>query len=53
MRDFTLINNKTKIGEKVETKQIRQTNPIAKKFLKFRKENLNKFSVKELFNVSD
>lgn len=51
MRDFTVIDNKTLIDEKTEKKQIHQTNPIAKKFLKFHKEKLNKYSVKDLFNV--
>lgn len=48
-RNFTVIENETKIDEKKETKEIRQTNPIAKKFLEFQKENLSKFSVKDLF----
>ena len=45
-RDFTLIENETKIKEKPAT---HQTNPIAKKFLEFHKEKIDKFSVKELF----
>ena len=48
-RNFTVIENETKVDEKKETKEIRHTNPIAKKFLEFQKENLGKFSVKELF----
>lgn len=50
-RDFTVIENKTKIEEKkIEKKVSRQTNPIAKKFLKFHSENIRKFSVKDLFH---
>ena len=44
-RDFTLIENETKIKEKPAT---HQTNPIAKKFVKFHEDK--KFSVKDLFN---
>ncbi len=48
MREFTVIENKTKTDEKVEKKQIRQTNPISKKFLKFRNEK-EKFKITDLF----
>lgn len=49
-RDFTVIENKTQIDEKRSEKPIsRQTNPIAKKFLKFHNEKPEKFSVKDLF----
>lgn len=49
-RDFTVIENKTQIDEKHSEKPIsRQTNPIAKKFLKFHNEKPEKFSVKDLF----
>lgn len=49
-RKFTLIENKTKLDEKQPEKTVHhQTNPIAKKFLEFRRENLSKFSVKDLF----
>ena len=51
-RNFTVIENETKVDETKETKETkesRQTNPIAKKFLEFQKENLSKFSVKDLF----
>ena len=45
-RDFTVIENKTQIDEKHSEKPIsRQTNPIAKKFLKFHNEKPEKFSV--------
>ena len=49
-RDLTLIENKTAVEEKQAEKPVsRQTNPIAKKFVEFRKENMSKFSVKDLF----
>lgn len=49
-REFTVIENKTKTDEKpIEKKVSHQTNPIAQKFLEFHKENLGKFSVKDLF----
>ncbi len=49
-RDLTLIENQTKVEEKTsEKKVLRQTNPIAKKFVEFHQENLSKFSVKDLF----
>ncbi len=49
-RDFTVIENKTKTEEKQAEKKVsRQTNPIAKKFLEFHNEKLDKFSVKDLF----
>lgn len=49
-RDFTVIENKTKSENKVSVdKQIRQTNPIMKKFAQFHNENVGKFSVKDLF----
>lgn len=44
-RNFTVIENNTE--EKKVTKSV-VTNPIAKKFVKFRNEK-EKFSVKELF----
>lgn len=48
-RDFTVIENdaKTKI-EKEPKAVLRQTNPIAKKFVEFHNEK-EKFSVKKLF----
>ena len=50
-RDFTVIENKSKIEEERPEKKVpHQTNPIAKKFLKFHSENLGKFSVKDLFH---
>lgn len=48
-REFTVIENKTGIEEKIEKKSILHSNPIAKKFLEFHKENSGKFSVKDLF----
>ncbi len=49
-RDFTVIENKTLEDEKQVKKTVsHQTNPIAKKFIEFRKENLSKLSVKDLF----
>ena len=49
-REFTVIENKNKIDEiPIEKKHIHQTNPIEKNFLKFHKENVGKFSVKDLF----
>lgn len=45
MRDFEVIENE-KLKDKTEKKTL-QTNPIAKKFVKF--ENKEKFSVKDLF----
>lgn len=52
-REFTVIENKEKLEEKKTEKKIskvsHQTNPIAKKFLEFQKENIGKFSVKDLF----
>ncbi len=49
-RDLTVIENQTKTDEKQAEKVIsRQTNPITKKFVKFHKENMSKFSVKDLF----
>lgn len=49
-RDFTVIENVTKADEKIEKKSVHHsTNPIMKKFVEFRKENLSKFSVKDLF----
>lgn len=46
-RDFTVIENETKIVEKQPKKMV-VTNPIAKKFVKFHSEK-SEFSVKELF----
>ena len=46
-RDFTVIENE-KFQEPVKTES-RQTNPIAKKFVKFHAEK-EKFSVLDLFN---
>ena len=46
-RNFTVIENKTKVEEK-QPKKTTVTNPIAKKFVKFISEK-EKFSVKELF----
>ena len=46
-RNFTVIENETKVEEK-QAKKTLATNPIAKKFVKFRNEK-EKFSVKELF----
>ena len=46
-RNFTVIENKTKVEEK-QVKKTLATNPIAKKFVKFMSEK-EKFSVKELF----
>ena len=46
-RDFTVIENETKVQEPVKTVS-RHTNPIAKKFVEFRNEK-EKFSVRELF----
>lgn len=49
-RDFTVIENETKTDNKISVgKQIRQTNPIMKKFAQFHNENVGKFSVKDLF----
>ncbi len=49
-REFTVIENKTKTEEKVEKKSVlHSTNPIVKKFVEFHKENIGKFSVKDLF----
>ena len=49
-RDFTVIENKTKADEKIEKQSVRHaTNPIMKKFAEFHRENIGKFSVKELF----
>ena len=49
-REFTVIDNKNKFDE-VSTEKIHlhQTNPIEEKFLEFHKENIGKFSVKDLF----
>ena len=46
-RNFTVIENKTKIEEKQPEKTV-VTNPIAKKFVEFINEK-EKFSVKNLF----
>ena len=46
-RNFTVIENKTKVDEKRVTNAV-VTNPIAKKFVKFENEK-EKFSVRELF----
>ncbi len=46
-RDFTVINNEVKIEEKQKNVS-RQTNPIAKKFVKFHDEK--KFSVRDIFS---
>ena len=49
-REFTVIENETTADEKTEKKSVRHsTNPILKKFVQFHKENLGKFSVKDLF----
>lgn len=49
-REFTVIDNETKSGEKIEKKSVRYgTNPIIKKFTEFHKEYSGKFSVKDLF----
>lgn len=51
-RDFTVIENETKADEKVQEKELkpsRATNPIAKKWVEFQRENIGKFSVKDLF----
>ena len=49
-KEFIVIENKTKSDEKtIEKKVSHQTNPIAKKFLEFHKQNLGKFNVKDLF----
>ena len=48
MRDFTVIENETKIAEQ-QPQKIVVTNPIAKKFAQFKCEKAKKFSVKELF----
>ncbi len=49
-RDLTVIENKTMTDEKQSEKTVsHQTNPIAKKFVEFHKENMSKFSVKDLF----
>ena len=48
-RNFTVIENETVLDEVKKQKEIRHTNPIAKKFLEFQKENMSKFSVKDLF----
>ena len=45
-RNFTVIENKTKVEEKVVTKSV-VTNPIAKKFVKFHNEK-EEFSVKDI-----
>lgn len=49
-REFTVIENDIKVEEKIEKKSvIHATNPIVKKFAEFHRENLGKFSVKDLF----
>lgn len=48
-REFTVIENETKVEEKIEKKSVLQTNPIMKKFVEFHQENIGKFSVKDLF----
>lgn len=48
-REFTVIENEIKTEEKVQKKPNLQTNPIVKKFVEFHKENMGKFSVKDLF----
>lgn len=48
-RDFTVIENETKLDEKKETKEIRHTNPIVKKWVEFQQGGAGKFSVKDLF----
>lgn len=40
---------KTEVTTEPENKQVHQTNPIIKKFLKFHKENTEKFRVIDLF----
>ena len=51
-RDFTVIENEnTAAHDKVAAEPVRQTNPIMKKFVQFRNENKNKFSVKDIFKV--
>ncbi len=48
-RDFTIIENNPETKKKAENKKIRQTNPIAKKFVEFYNENPVKFTVRDLF----
>lgn len=49
-RNLTLIeSNQVESGLETKNKTVRQTNPIAKKFLEFQNQKLNKFSVKDLF----
>ena len=50
-RNLTVIESvKTETETKVAKKKVSwQTNPIAKKFLDFHRENAGKFSVKDLF----
>lgn len=49
---FTVIENETKVDEKVLEKELKPshaTNPIAKKWVEFQHEKIGKFSVKDLF----
>lgn len=49
---FTVIENETKVDEKVQEKELKPshaTNPIAKKWVEFQHEKIGKFSVKDLF----
>lgn len=46
-RHFTVIENEKSIEKPAKT--IRQTNPIAKKFVDFHNEKSKKLSVKDLF----
>lgn len=52
-RNFTVIESeKTEISVEKTVKPLRQTNPIAKKFLEFHNDKADKFTVKDLFKHS-
>lgn len=48
MRDFEVIENENLLTEVKPEKRV-VTNPIAKKFVQYQNEKIDKFSVKELF----